>query len=37
MELIRSEFAATRPLAVVMAEKVASLRAWAQERTVPAD
>jgi hypothetical protein len=29
--------AATRPLAVVMAEKVAELRSWAQERTVPAD
>jgi hypothetical protein len=37
MEMIRNELAATRPLAVVMAEKVASLRAWAQERTVPAD
>jgi hypothetical protein len=36
-EMIRNEFASTRPLAVVMAEKVASLRAWAQERTVPAD
>jgi hypothetical protein len=35
-EMIRSELATTRPLAVVMAEKVASLRAWAQERTVPA-
>lgn len=37
IEMIRNEFASTRPLAVVMAEKVASLRAWAQERTVPAD
>jgi SpoVK/Ycf46/Vps4 family AAA+-type ATPase len=36
-EMIRNEFASTRPLAVVMAEKVASLREWAQERTVPAD
>ena len=27
----------TRPLSVVMAEKVAELRAWARERTVPAD
>jgi hypothetical protein len=35
-ETIRSEIAATRPLAVVMAEKVAALREWAQERTVPA-
>jgi SpoVK/Ycf46/Vps4 family AAA+-type ATPase len=37
MEMIRHEFAATRPLAVVMAEKVEALREWAQERTVPAD
>jgi len=36
-EMIRNELSSTRPLAVVMAEKVASLRAWAQERTVPAD
>jgi len=28
--------AATRPLSVVMAERVAALRAWAAERTVPA-
>jgi hypothetical protein len=27
----------TRPLSVLMAEKVEALRAWAQERTVPAD
>ena len=27
----------TRPLSVVMAEKVNHLRAWAAERTVPAD
>ena len=32
-----AEIAATRPLAVVMAENVAALRAWAKERTVPAD
>jgi hypothetical protein len=37
MEMIRNEFTATRPLAVVMAEKVAALRGWAQERTVPVD
>ena len=37
MEMIRHEFSATRPLAVVMAEKVDALREWAQERTVPAD
>jgi hypothetical protein len=36
-QLLRAEIAATRPLAVVMAEKVESLREWAQERTVPAD
>ena len=31
------ELRQTRPLSVVMAEKVAHLRAWAAERTVPAD
>jgi len=36
-QMIRNELAATRPLAVVMAEKVAALREWAQERTVPAE
>ena len=36
-QLLGAEIAATRPLAVVMAEKVATLRAWAEERTVPAD
>ncbi len=35
--LLAGEIAATRPLAVVMAEKVATLRAWAVERTVSAD
>ena len=35
-QMIRSEIGATRPLAVVMAERVASLRAWAEERTVSA-
>jgi len=35
-QTIFNELAATRPLAVVMAERVAALRAWAQERTVPA-
>lgn len=34
---IATEAARTRPLAVVMAEKIAYLRAWAAERTVPAD
>lgn len=35
--LLGTEIAATRPLAVVMAESVAELREWAKERTVPAD
>jgi hypothetical protein len=34
---VENEIAATRPLSVVMAEKIARLRAWASERTVPAD
>ena len=34
--LIAKELAATRPLAVVMAEQVESLRQWASERTVAA-
>jgi SpoVK/Ycf46/Vps4 family AAA+-type ATPase len=34
---ILREIKATRPLSVVMAEKVEELRAWAQERTVPAN
>jgi SpoVK/Ycf46/Vps4 family AAA+-type ATPase len=34
---IAAEIDATRPLSVVMGEKVAELRAWAAERTVPAD
>jgi AAA+ superfamily predicted ATPase len=33
---IKAELAATKPLSVVMAEKVAYLRAWASTRTVPA-
>jgi hypothetical protein len=36
-QLLGAEIAATRPLAVVMAEKVAALRSWARQRTVPAD
>jgi hypothetical protein len=36
-QLLATEIAATRPLAVVMAESVASLREWAKDRTVPAD
>jgi hypothetical protein len=35
-QILRTEIAATRPLAVVMAEKVEALRAWAEGRTVPA-
>jgi len=35
-ELLLEELAATRPLSVTMAEKVAALRAWAAPRTVPA-
>ena len=31
------EIGATRPLSVLMAERVAALREWARERTVPAD
>ena len=34
---IETEMKRTRPLSVVMAEKVAALRAWARERAVPAD
>ena len=34
---IARELEATRPLSVVMGEKIAELRAWATERTVPAD
>ncbi len=34
--MIAQEMQATRPLAVVMAEKVAALRAWAAGRTVSA-
>lgn len=36
-EHIVAEVARTRPLSVVMAEKIAYLRAWAQDRTVRAD
>ena len=34
---IAQELQATKPLSVIMAEKIAALRAWARERTVPAD
>jgi SpoVK/Ycf46/Vps4 family AAA+-type ATPase len=36
-DLLRREIAGTRPLSVTMAERVAALREWARERTVPAD
>ena len=36
-ELLMQEIRGTRPLSVIMAEQVASLREWASERTVPAD
>ncbi len=35
--LIAHELRATQPLSVVMAEQVAALRAWAHERTIPAN
>jgi SpoVK/Ycf46/Vps4 family AAA+-type ATPase len=35
-QILRAEMAATRPLAVVMSEKVEALREWAEGRTVPA-
>jgi hypothetical protein len=34
---VLAEVQATRPLSVVMAERVTALRAWASTRTVPAD
>jgi SpoVK/Ycf46/Vps4 family AAA+-type ATPase len=34
---IVAEIEATRPLSVVLGEKIGELRAWAAERTVPAD
>lgn len=34
---VQAEFARTRPLSVVMRERVEGLRRWAAERTVPAD
>ncbi|HYC35813.1 MAG TPA: AAA family ATPase [Usitatibacter sp.] len=34
---VLEELASTRPLAVVRREQVAALRAWAEDRTVPAD
>lgn len=34
---ILAEFNKTRPLSVIMAERIAALRSWAADRTVPAD
>jgi SpoVK/Ycf46/Vps4 family AAA+-type ATPase len=34
---VLEELRLTRPLSVVMAERIATLRAWAADRTVPAD
>lgn len=34
---VEAELARTRPLSVLMAERVESLRRWARQRTVPAD
>ena len=36
-ELVEGEIRSTKPLSVTMAEQVAQLRAWAAERTVPAN
>ncbi len=36
-EILLNEIKATKPLSVLMAEQVADLRAWAQDRTVPAN
>jgi hypothetical protein len=33
---VLAEMQRTRPLAIVMAEKIAALREWARERTVSA-
>jgi hypothetical protein len=34
---VKGALAGTKPLSVVMAEKMLALRLWAAERTVPAD
>jgi AAA+ superfamily predicted ATPase len=36
-DLLMQEIRNSRPLSVIMAEQVSALRAWASERTVPAD
>ncbi len=35
-DMIADEITRTRPLSIVMAEKISALRAWAADRTVPA-
>jgi SpoVK/Ycf46/Vps4 family AAA+-type ATPase len=35
-EILLREIAATSPLSVVMSEQIASLRLWAEDRTIPA-
>ncbi|MDO8341760.1 MAG: AAA family ATPase, partial [Cellvibrio sp.] len=35
-DILLREIAATSPLSVVMSEQIASLRLWAQDRTIPA-
>ena len=37
MSILQNEINATRPLSVLMAEKIAALRQWAKGRTVPVD
>jgi SpoVK/Ycf46/Vps4 family AAA+-type ATPase len=37
MPILEREIASTRPLSVTMAERIESLRAWAADRTVPAN
>ena len=36
-DLLQAEIKQTRPLSVVMAERVADIREWARDRTVSAD
>ncbi|MDX1529167.1 MAG: AAA family ATPase, partial [Gammaproteobacteria bacterium] len=36
-QTVMDEIGRTRPLSVVMSERIAQLRAWARERTVPAN
>jgi SpoVK/Ycf46/Vps4 family AAA+-type ATPase len=36
-QVLLQEYRRTRPLSVLMAEKLAELRSWAKDRTVPAD